>query len=270
MHGMTVRFEHITTQKRLHSHNLRPPVSDVDWQNEVSGYGFPGFGGDANDNWVVEIEKGDGRDRSSSKRLRTISTTFRLRHALTGCYLFSHKVKLPDWGYEQQEVTCNTNPVKPNSLWYAESNIHPQCMAIILLAHPDYDCLYRLQMGLIQKKQITGYQASWPSSLNFSASCGRLIPASPIDTRLIPDLQAGLSYVGELYVCVDQRLNVYSQSQQNFWVKDHRQIYLLGNPFVWWLGTASIVLYAIARVVLILRDKRGCQDFNHSTLLCRH
>lgn len=126
-HGMTVRFQHITTQKHLHSHNVRPPVSDVDWQNEVSGYGFPGFVGDANDHWVVEIEKGDSRDPASTKRLRTLHTTFRLRHALTGCYLFSHKVKLPDWAYEQQEVTCNTNAVKPNSLWYAESNTHPQC-----------------------------------------------------------------------------------------------------------------------------------------------
>jgi len=130
-HGMTVHFEHITTQKRLHSHNIRPPVSDVDWQNEVSGYGFPGFSGDANDNWVIEIDKGDTRDPSSSNRLRTITTTFRLRHALTGCYLFSHKVKLPDWGYEQQEVTCNTNAVKHNSLWYAESNFHPQCAVFV-------------------------------------------------------------------------------------------------------------------------------------------
>ena len=131
-HGMSVRLEHITTQKRLHSHNIRPPVSDVDWQHEVSGYGFPGFSGDANDNWVIEIENGASRDILSSKRLRAISTTFRLRHALTGCYLFSHKVKLPDWGYEQQEVTCNTNAVKPNSLWYAESNFHPQCTPLVL------------------------------------------------------------------------------------------------------------------------------------------
>lgn len=126
--GMVVRLEHITTEKRLHSHDLRPPVSDVDFQNEVSGYGFPGFAGDANDNWAVEIEEGDKRDRESSRRLRTLTTIFRLRHTLTGCYLFSHKVKLPEWAFEQQEVTCNKNAVKPNSLWYAETNTHPRCM----------------------------------------------------------------------------------------------------------------------------------------------
>jgi dolichyl-phosphate-mannose-protein mannosyltransferase len=40
--GTKIRLEHVITEKRLHSHDVRPPVSDVDFQNEVSGYGFPG------------------------------------------------------------------------------------------------------------------------------------------------------------------------------------------------------------------------------------
>lgn len=125
--GMQLKLEHITTGKRLHSHDYRPPVSEVDFQNEVSGYGAPGFAGDANDNWIVEIYHGDKKDRESRKRLRTLRTQFRLRHALQGCYLFSHKVKLPEWAFEQQEVTCNKNAVKENSLWYIETNVHPRC-----------------------------------------------------------------------------------------------------------------------------------------------
>ena len=124
---MRIRLHHIMTEKRLHSHDVRPPVSEVDFQNEVSAYGFPGFLGDANDDWALEIEEGDKRDRESSKRLRTLHTKFRLRHLLTGCYLFSHKIKLPEWGFEQQEVTCNKNAVRDNSLWYIETNTHPIC-----------------------------------------------------------------------------------------------------------------------------------------------
>jgi dolichyl-phosphate-mannose-protein mannosyltransferase len=122
--GTRIKLRHMVTQKHLHSHDVRPPVSDVEFQNEVSAYGMAGFAGDANDDWFVEIDHGDKSDKESSKRLRTIRTTFRLRHALTGCYLFSHKVKLPDWGFEQQEVTCNKNAVKANSLWFIETNIH--------------------------------------------------------------------------------------------------------------------------------------------------
>jgi dolichyl-phosphate-mannose-protein mannosyltransferase len=120
-----VKLRHVVTGKHLHSHDVRPPVSDVDFQQEVSGYGMPGFKGDMNDDWIVEIDEGDSSDRESWKRLRTLRTHFKLRHALTGCYLFSHKVKLPEWGFEQQEVTCNKNAVRANSLWVIETNTNP-------------------------------------------------------------------------------------------------------------------------------------------------
>jgi len=122
-----IKLRHISTEKHLHSHDFRPPVSDVDFQNEASAYGMKGFVGDANDDWIVEIEESESKDSLAKKRLRTLRTKFRLRHALTGCYLFSHKVKLPDWAYEQQEVTCNKNAARPNSLWFIETSVHPAC-----------------------------------------------------------------------------------------------------------------------------------------------
>ena len=128
--GTRVKIRHVQTDKSLHSHDVRPPVSDVDFQQEVSGYGIPNYAGDTNDDWIVEIHRGDKRDKESSKRLRTLRTQFRLRHVMTGCYLFSHKVKLPEWGFEQQEVTCNKQAVLANSLWYIETNYHPKCMPL--------------------------------------------------------------------------------------------------------------------------------------------
>ena len=125
--GTRIKLRHISTDKHLHSHDVRPPISDVDFQNEVSAYGMKNFAGDANDDWILEIDHGDKKDPESGKRLRTLRTVFKLKHALTGCYLFSHKVKLPDWGFEQQEVTCNKNAVKDNSLWYVETAMHEAC-----------------------------------------------------------------------------------------------------------------------------------------------
>jgi dolichyl-phosphate-mannose-protein mannosyltransferase len=102
-------------------------VTEVDYQNEVSAYGFEGFDGDANDHFQIEIDQVESHGGGSlaKKQLQTLRTRFRLRHVLTGCYLFSHKVKLPDWGFEQQEVTCNKNPSKENAVWYVETNTHP-------------------------------------------------------------------------------------------------------------------------------------------------
>ena len=38
----------------------------------------------------------------------------------------------------------------------------------------------------------------------------------------------------------------------------------MGNPFIWWSGSASIILYVLVRLVLILRAKRQYQDLNNS------
>lgn len=56
---------------------------------------------------------------------------------------------------------------------------------------------------------------------------------------------------------------------QNFWVKDHRQIYLIGNPLVWYLSSAAVFAYIAVRGFLILRAKRGYRDFDNSECVFR-
>ncbi|TFK66647.1 glycosyltransferase family 39 protein [Pluteus cervinus] len=231
--GMKVKLVHVSTAKHLHSHDHRPPISEVDFQNEVSAYGMPGFSGDANDDWVVEVYEGDSRDRESKKRLRTLRTQFRLRHALTGCYLFSHKVKLPDWGFEQQEVTCNKNAVKPNSLWMVETaGPHPQL--------PEDADKVNYKLPGFFRKWWELQEVMWNTNKG-------LTDRHTYDSRpeSWPRLRRGI----------------------NFWVKDHRQIYLLGNPFVWWLSTMAVASYAAIRGFLVLRAKRGYRDFDNTKLV---
>lgn len=232
-HGSRIKLRHIVTDKALHSHEVRPPVSDVDFQNEVSAYGLTGFVGDINDDWVVEIEKGDRSDKESSKRLRTLRTHFKLRHLNTGCYLFSHKVKLPEWGFDQQEVTCNKNAVKANSLWYIETAAkHPQ------LSTDAPRVNYKIP-GFLSK--------FWELQRVMWTTNAGLTDRHMYDSRPLtwPRLRRGI----------------------NFWVKDHRQIYLIGNPFVWWSSTASIITYMIVRGFLLLRAKRGYRDFDNTKVV---
>ncbi|KAJ6544250.1 glycosyltransferase family 39 protein [Mycena capillaripes] len=229
---MRVKFEHITTSKRLHSHDYRPPVSDVDFQNEVSAYGMPGFAGDANDDWWVEIVHGDKRDRESSKRLRTLRTKFRLRHALTGCYLFSHKIKLPEWGFEQQEVTCNKNAVMANSLWFVETATHAGLPANAPKVN------YKLPGFMAKFLELQ--QVMWTTNAG-------LTDRHTFDSRpdAWPRLRRGI----------------------NFWVKDHKQIYLVGNPMIWWLSSLAVLGYIAVRGLLILRAKRGFRDFDSTKVV---
>ena len=99
-------------------------LSIPDFTNRA--YGHKNFPGDINDVFRVEIIPHLSEGPLAKERVRTIQTKFKLIHIMTGCALFSHKVKLPEWGFEQQEVTCAKSGSLPNSVWYIESNEHPQ------------------------------------------------------------------------------------------------------------------------------------------------
>ncbi|WFD27379.1 dolichyl-phosphate-mannose--protein mannosyltransferase [Malassezia nana] len=234
--GDVVRLLHKSTQVRLHSHSdHRPPVSESDYQHEVTGYGFPQskFGGDVNDNWEIEIhEQQYGVRARDKKRLLTLRTIFRLKHVTQQCYLFSHPVALPDWGFGQQEVTCNSSPTLPNSLWYIETNEHP------LLTEKARRVNYVLPHFFAKFLEL--HKAMW--RVNRGLTAHHAYESRP---ESWPVLRRGI----------------------NFWTKHHRQIYLIGNPAVWWSASVAVLLYAIARLVLVLRAQRGYNDFHHTTVV---
>ena len=68
---MLLKLHHFATKKHMHSHDHHPPVSDVDFQNEVSAYGMPGFAGETNHDQFFEVQHGDKCDEESTKWLRT-------------------------------------------------------------------------------------------------------------------------------------------------------------------------------------------------------
>lgn len=47
---------------------------------------------------------------------------------------------------------------------------------------------------------------------------------------------------------------------QNFWVKEQKQVYLIGNPVTWWTSTLAVLAYLGLRALLVLREKRGYRD----------
>ncbi|KAK4495498.1 hypothetical protein PRZ48_013830 [Zasmidium cellare] len=227
--GDLIRLYHVTTDRRVHSHDVRAPVTEADWQNEVSAYGYEGFEGDANDLFRVEIVKSMSDGKPAKERLRTIQTKFKLVHIMTGCVLFSHKVKLPDWGFEQQEVTCARGGTLPNSIWYVESNAHPQLK-------DDAEKVNYRNPGFFGKFWEL-QQVMWTTNAG-------LVESHAWDSRppSWPVLRRGI----------------------NFWGKDHRQIYLTGNPLIWWASTAAIAVYVLFKGLAVLRWQRSCGDYKNT------
>ncbi len=146
-------------------------------------------------------------------------------HVMTGGALFSHKVTLPKWGFEQQEVTCAKQGTLPNSIWFVEENNHPHLTDTekVNYKNPGFfgkffelqKVMWKTNAGLVESHAWDSRPASWPL------------------------LKRGL----------------------NFWGKDHRQIYLLGNPLVWWSSTAAIAIYVLFKGVAILRWQRSYGDY---------
>jgi dolichyl-phosphate-mannose-protein mannosyltransferase len=227
--GMMVRLMHLQTGRRVHSHDVRPPITEADWQNEVSAYGYEGFEGDANDYFRIEIVKKNSDGEIAKKRVRTIQTQFKLVHVMTGCNLFSHKVKLPDWASEQQEVTCARGGSLPNSLWYIEYNEHPQ------LGEGVEKVNYR-NPGFFGKF-IELHQVMWRTNAGLTDS-----HAWDSRPNSWPILRRGI----------------------NFWGKHHRQIYLIGNPIIWLASTAAVVVWIAFKALAVVRWQRSFDDYSNT------
>jgi dolichyl-phosphate-mannose-protein mannosyltransferase len=237
--GTKIRLKHIVTHKRLHSHDHKCPVTDNDWQKEVSCYGYEGFDGDANDDFVVEIQKKYTKSPEAQENLRAVESVFRLRHAMTGCYLFSHEVKLPKWGFDQQEVTCATQGIVEKSLWYVETNENeflPADAERISYKTPSF-----------WDKLVESHKTMWRINSNLnSPHAWESVPTT------WPFLLRGI----------------------NYWGTDDSQIYLLGNAPVWWTSTALIFIFAVYVVVQTLKwhlgaavgDEEHVYNFNVQTL----
>ncbi|KAJ3041920.1 hypothetical protein HDV00_008429 [Rhizophlyctis rosea] len=207
-HGDIVRLEHVPTQKRLHSHDVRAPVTDNENHYEASGYGAAGFTGDTNDHWRIEQIDYDYKN----PWIDAIYTKIRLVHVNLGCKLFSHTVKLPEWGHGQQEVTCAKNGKKKLTTWRIEYNENP-------FLPKDAEKVNYQRPSFI-KKFLEIHRTMW----NINAG---LTSSHPFDSRpgIWPTLKRGIS----------------------FWTskKGGGQIYLIGNPLVWYSATASILIYVV-------------------------
>ncbi|KAK6203553.1 Pmt1 protein mannosyltransferase [Scheffersomyces amazonensis] len=234
--GSKVRFRHVNTGRRLHSHDEKPPVSERDWQKEVSCYGFEGFGGDANDDWIVEIVS-HKTPKNSRTNVKALTTIFKLRHAMSGNYLFSTETKLPEWGFKQQEVTAAGQGKRHLLEWYIETNENPY------LTKGQREIVNYKKLSLFEKI-IQVHKRMW--KINQGLTEHHNWQSNPQDW---PFLLRGI----------------------NYWAKESKQVYLLGNAPIWYATTTAIFTFIIYTIVQIIKWHLGQEiakdkdvfNFNH-------
>lgn len=221
-----IKFRHLQTLKRLHSHKKRPPVTDADWQFEVTAYGAEGFPGDLNDLWKIETVNLSKTEESKSE-IHAIDTVFRLRHLVLGCYLLTHPIKLPEYGFEQQEVTCAYNANPERTYWYFETNYHPMHSSDAPVVSYDWlsfaDKMEEYK-GVMEKAKTALYE----KTLGYDVSPWQL-----------PFLLNGTPIHRNHY----------------------RQIMLFGNVTIWYLALIGMVFYGVFKIYTLLAVQANWRSF---------
>lgn len=299
LHGDHFRLEHLSTGRFLHSHQVDPPLSNKEKQHEVSCYGHnPSRFSDGNDNWKIEIVNSVGdsitpeedgtqlldRMRSnvssvlkwktttkvadqtpvSSVRpaIRTLRTHFRLRHIGASCYLHSRNKLLPSWSFNQNEMTCGTETLRKNQIFFIESASHPSIP-------PSEEKKVSLKPLSFWNKFVEYNSFIWSSKLQNEEGFeqgNNAFQSGPLDWPLarkvvgfwsgddvpLPESRRSekiAAFTSEAeqdrQIQRDQReheriTKLYYDSYQN------QKIYLVGNPVVWYLSFAAIIGISLA------------------------
>lgn len=229
--GDTIRLYHVATGKYLHVNDVRPPISEHEYSNEVSCNGTRDLAGDINYEWKVRIAM--KKDHSTNDlpliKVRTTETVFQLVHRGTKCILIGHEEKLPSWGFGQNEVLCVEEPTIPNSLWYVETNHHP------LLESENYPTVQFGKVGFFSKV-IEVHKAMFRINKSFTEDHSY---ASAPETW--PFLLRGVNY--------------YSNSLTEVKLIDESgsHIYFLGNLAIYYIGIFLIATVAFKFVFYVIR-----------------
>ncbi|KFA80464.1 hypothetical protein S40288_02089 [Stachybotrys chartarum IBT 40288] len=224
--GSTIRLIHAQTGRNLHSHEIAAPVTKVD--KEVSCYGNVTVG-DEKDHWKVEVVRdAASRDRS---RIRTLTTAFRLKHEVLGCYLRAGNKNLPQWGFKQIEVTCTkeNNPRDSYTHWNVEAHWND-----------------KLPIGDPSVYKSPFFHDFVHLNVAMMTSNNALVPD--------PDKQDDLASKWWQWPILHVGLRMCG------WDDNIVKYFLLGNPIVYWGSTASLVIVALVIVFYLVRWQRGFDD----------
>ncbi|RKF58664.1 Dolichyl-phosphate-mannose--protein mannosyltransferase 2 [Golovinomyces cichoracearum] len=230
--GDTLRLIHSQTGRNLHSHEIPAPISKN--HQEVSCYGNTTIG-DEKDHWTIEVIR-DSASYDYSK-IRTLTTVFRLRHSVQGCYLRGGTVNLPQWGFKQIEVTCDrkNNPRDIYTHWNIEAHWNERLPAADAIAY-----------------KSPFFQDFIHSNVAMMSSNNALIPD--------PDKQDDLASQFWQWPILNVGLRMCS------WDDSTVKYFLLGNPIVFWGSTASLVTFIALVFWYIVRWQRGYTELSQANI----
>lgn len=215
-----VKLRHKNTGALLRVDNFKPPISEQEYDFEVSCFGDYEYQGNDTDVFLLKIDD----DSKSKDFVKSSETQFRLWNKKKRCTVISHDLKLPEWGFGQQEVLCIESPTVARTLFTIETVKYPQ--DVDFTGNPE----------LLEKVEEIK-PSFWSKFLELNTKMMRIFQSIKPKNNNSPDpsswpmLPSGLRY----------------------FTRPKSAIYFIGNPIIWWLSIMLMPSFIFVRIVDFFR-----------------
>lgn len=223
-----VRLRHVSTKKTLRSQRIPAQVSKDEW--EVSCYSNA-TNPDIGDTWIIERVKDITGVRG--KRVRSLSTQFRIRHKASRCLLGAWRKTLPSWGFKQEEVVCQKEWKNDDAhnYWNVENHAN----------------------SLLPAEKGAKIKSTFISDfIDLNVGMWTSNNALTLDENKEPDALVSFPWHWPFLL---------KTLRMDGWGDNEIKYLMIGNPIIWWTSTASLVIFSAALLIYAIRSKRGDGDF---------
>ncbi|KAH6576752.1 hypothetical protein BASA50_004092 [Batrachochytrium salamandrivorans] len=227
-HEDIVRLHHVMTGSYLTTHDVASPLTTTNMemttlkdQEAETRY---------NETlWRVMIE-----DASKGDKLKSKKVLIKLVNVVHNVAIMTDKGALPDWGFKMQQTNGNKNLKDKSNFWRIEKVEHERIVNGVELGEEN------AKSGAPSLTFMAKFAELQGQMFHHNAALTKPHPYSSPPSYW-PFVIRGIS----------------------FWEKKDglRQIYLIGNPIVWWLSIASIFFYIVLWGVDRICLRRGIDDF---------
>ncbi|CAG8439456.1 7653_t:CDS:10, partial [Scutellospora calospora] len=219
-HGDYILLEHINTGSHLLTHDVASPTMPTNQE-------FTTISVDDESRYNETVFQVLIDDGDSDTIWKTKASYIRLVHFDTKVAMWTHDKLLPEWAFKQQEINGNKNNLDKSNIWFADQIVGKNVTKPSVPEVPE------------PPKRRISFLAKFLELQNLMLSHNSgLTKPHPYSSGPInwPFLVRGIS----------------------FWTKndERQQIYLLGNPFNWWLSVGAMaVLVGVVSADLISRQR---------------
>ncbi|CAG8562246.1 1640_t:CDS:10 [Funneliformis caledonium] len=217
-HGDYILLEHLNTSSNLLTHDVASPLTPTNQEFTT----LPTEDKSRYNETVFQVLINDG---DSDTIWKTKSCYIRLIHYETKVALWTHELALPEWAFKQQEINGNKNNAEKSNFWFANEIVGKNITEPLEPKKPTRQIPFLLKYLELQRLMI---------SHNSGLTKPHPYSSGPINWAF---LIRGISFWTD---------NVNKQ-----------QIYLIGNPFTWWLAVASMAVLVGVLLADVMSRRRG-------------